>query len=422
MLHESAAFSVVLSHSCPPRRATRSVVLSHKISTPPACWPGESKFSSGQLSTQSSAKNTVKSRNARCWCASCSRGKKEERQAAKKKNRLEVRGPLVLYSTPEPAAFAPSKTALVPFLSPFRLLLCFVPIESKAKQKWFSRVELREQPSDGKRLSRSVQRALFSLRIPRSLSCEFPSGEFKTCGALSLPSLEPRRKPHSPSDSISLLTLYMWAPDIYEGSPTPVTAFLSIAPKISISANISRVSIYGSYGATLQQIFFFCSIASMILGALAAMAQTKVKRLLAYSSIGHVGYIRTGFSCGTIEGIQSLLIGIFIYASMTIDAFAIVSALRQTRVKYIADLGALAKTNPISAITFSITMFSYAGIPPLAGFCSKFYLFFAALGCGAYFLAPVGVVTSVIGRWAAGRLPRVSQFGGPKAVLRAPDT
>nr|QFR99995.1 NADH dehydrogenase subunit 2 [Helianthus annuus]QFS00028.1 NADH dehydrogenase subunit 2 [Helianthus annuus] len=221
---------------------------------------------------------------------------------------------------------------------------------------------------------------------------------------------------------ITAVPFRMWAPDIYEGSPTPVTAFLSIAPKISISANISRLSIYGSYGATLQQIFFFCSIASMILGALAAMAQTKVKRLLAHSSIGHVGYIRTGFSCGTIEGIQSLLIGIFIYASMTIDAFAIVSALRQSRVKYIADLGALAKTNPISAITFSITMFSYAGIPPLAGFCSKFYLFFAALGCGAYFLAPVGIVTSVIGRWAAGRLPRVSQFGGPKAVLRGPDT
>lgn len=199
----------------------------------------------------------------------------------------------------------------------------------------------------------------------------------------------------------------MWAPDIYEGSPTPVTAFLSIAPKISISANMSRLSIVASYGGGLsvQQIFFFCSIASMILGALAAMAQTKVKRPLAHSSIGHVGYIRTGLSCGTIEGIQSLLIGIFIYASMTIDAFAIVPALRQSRVKYIADLGALAKTNPISAMTFSITMFSYAGIPPLAGFCSKFYLFFAALGCGAYFLAPVGVVTSVIGRWAAGRLP-----------------
>ena len=180
MLHESAAFSVVLSHSCPPRRATRSVVLSHKISTPPACWPGESKFSSGQLSTQSSAKNTVESRNARCWCASCPRGKKSDKvqfrfdclqhgsglpkkslgtmkkkdisvtktiggcigeiqrwTAAQKKNRLEVRGPLVPYPTLEPAAFAPSKTALVPFLSPFRLLLCFVPIESKAKLKWF---------------------------------------------------------------------------------------------------------------------------------------------------------------------------------------------------------------------------------------------------------------------------------------------
>ncbi|CAI0387851.1 unnamed protein product [Linum tenue] len=216
---------------------------------------------------------------------------------------------------------------------------------------------------------------------------------------------------------ITAVPFHMWAPDIYEGSPTPVTAFLSIAPKISISANISRVSIYGSYGATLQKIFFFCSIASMILGALAAMAQTKVKRLLAHSSIGHVGYIRTGFSCGTIEGIQSLLIGIFIYALMTIDAFAIVLALRQTRVKYIADLGALAKTNPISAITFSITMFSYAGIPPLAGFCSKFYLFFAALGCGAYFLAPVGVVTSVIGRFYYIRLAKRMFFDTPRTWI-----
>ncbi|XP_047330032.1 NADH-ubiquinone oxidoreductase chain 2 isoform X1 [Impatiens glandulifera] len=216
---------------------------------------------------------------------------------------------------------------------------------------------------------------------------------------------------------ITAVPFHMWAPDIYEGSPTPVTAFLSIAPKISISANISRLSIYGSYGATLQQIFFFCSIASMILGALAAMAQTKVKRLLAHSSIGHVGYIRTGFSCGTIEGIQSLLIGLFIYASMTIDAFAIVSALRQTRVKYIADLGALAKTNPILAITFSITMFSYAGIPPLAGFCSKFYLFFAALGCGAYFLAPVGVVTSVIGRFYYIRLAKRMFFDTPRTWI-----
>jgi NADH-ubiquinone oxidoreductase chain 2 len=216
---------------------------------------------------------------------------------------------------------------------------------------------------------------------------------------------------------ITAVPFHMWAPDIYEGSPTPVTAFLSIAPKISIFANMLRVFIVASYGGTLQQIFFFCSIASMILGALAAMAQTKVKRLLAYSSIGHVGYICIGFSCGTIEGIQSLLIGIFIYALMTIDAFAIVLALRQTRVKYIADLGALAKTNPILAMTFSITMFSYAGIPPLAGFCSKFYLFFAALGCGAYFLALVGVVTSVIGCFYYIRLVKRMFFDRPRTWI-----
>ncbi|KAK7230768.1 hypothetical protein RIF29_47151 [Crotalaria pallida] len=376
MLNESAAFSVVLSHCCPPRRATRSVVLSHKISTPPACWPGESKFSSGQLSTQSCAKNKVESRNARCWCASCPRGKKSDK--------IEVAFLSSPYQTKEVTL---KKLALLKY------------------QRALPALSISARESAGNNRKEGVHVAA-------------ASAPFLVNGAAG----SPRRKPPSPSDSISLLTLYMWAPDIYEGSPTPVTAFLSIAPKISIFANISRVSIYGSYGATLQQIFCFCSIASMILGALAAMAQTKVKRPLAHSSIGHVGYIRTGFSCGTIEGIQSLLIGILIYALMTIDAFAIVLALRQTRVKYIADLGALAKTNPISAITFSITMFSYVGIPPLAGFCSKFYLFFAALGCGAYFLAPVGVVTSVIGCWAAGRLPRVSKFGGPKAVLRAPDT
>nr|UPI49009.1 NADH dehydrogenase subunit 2 [Balanophora laxiflora] len=214
---------------------------------------------------------------------------------------------------------------------------------------------------------------------------------------------------------ITAVPFHMWAPDIYEGSPAPVTAFLSIAPKISLSANIARVFIYGSsFGATLQQIFFFCSMASMILGSLAALAQTKVKRPLAHSSIGHVGYIRTGLSCGTIEGIQSLLIGIFIYALMTIEAFSIVIALRQPIVKYIADFGALAKVNPIWAITFSLTLFSYAGIPPLAGFCSKFYLFFAALGCGAYSLALVGVVTSVIGCFYYIRLAKRMFFDTPR--------
>nr|YP_009658861.1 NADH dehydrogenase subunit 2 [Dumortiera hirsuta]QCP68503.1 NADH dehydrogenase subunit 2 [Dumortiera hirsuta]QIA59636.1 NADH dehydrogenase subunit 2 [Dumortiera hirsuta] len=216
---------------------------------------------------------------------------------------------------------------------------------------------------------------------------------------------------------ITAVPFHMWAPDVYEGSPTIVTAFFSIAPKISILANMLRVFLYSFYDPTWQQLFFFCSIASMILGALAAMAQNKVKRLLAYSSIGHVGYLLIGFSCGTIEGIQSLLIGIFIYVLMTVNAFAIVLALRQNRFKYIADLGALAKTNPILAITLSITMFSYAGIPPLAGFCSKFYLFFAALGCGAYLLALIGIVTSVISCFYYIRFVKIMYFDTPKTWI-----
>nr|YP_010881071.1 NADH dehydrogenase subunit 2 [Moerckia flotoviana]QDE10615.1 NADH dehydrogenase subunit 2 [Pallavicinia lyellii]WIA66573.1 NADH dehydrogenase subunit 2 [Moerckia flotoviana] len=216
---------------------------------------------------------------------------------------------------------------------------------------------------------------------------------------------------------ITAVPFHMWAPDVYEGSPTIVTASFSIAPKISILANMLRVFIYSFYDPTWQQLFFFCSIASMILGALAATAQNKVKRLLAYSSIGHVGYLLIGFSCGTIEGIQSLLIGTFIYVLMTVNASAIVLALRQNRFKYIADLGALARTNPILAITLSITMFSYAGIPPLAGFRSKFYLFFAALGCGAYLLALIGVVTSVISCFYYIRFVKIMYSDTPKTWI-----
>ncbi len=113
------------------------------------------------------------------------------------------------------------------------------------------------------------------------------------------------------------------------------------------------------------------------------------------SKYGHVGYLFIGFACGTIEGIQSLLIGVFIYVLTAINVFAIVLALHENRFKYIADLGALAKTNPILIITLSITMFSYPWIPLLAGFCSKFYLFFVVLGCGAYLLALIGVVIIV---------------------------
>ena len=216
---------------------------------------------------------------------------------------------------------------------------------------------------------------------------------------------------------ITAVPFHMWAPDVYEGSPTYVTAFFSIAPKIAILANMLRVFIYSFYDPTWQQLFVFCSIASMILGAFAALSQHKIKRLLAYSSIGHIGYILIGFSCGSIEGIQALLIGLFIYVLMTINIFAIVLALRQNRFKYISDLGALAKTNPILAITLSITMFSYAGIPPLAGFCSKFYLFFAALSSGAYLLALIGILTSVVSCFYYIRLVKIMYFDTPKTWI-----
>lgn len=216
---------------------------------------------------------------------------------------------------------------------------------------------------------------------------------------------------------MTAVPFHMWAPDVYEGSPTYVTAFFSIAPKIAILANMLRVFIYSVYDPTWQQLFVFSSIASMMLGALAGLAQNKVKRLLAYSSIGHVGYLFIGLSCGTIEGIQALLIGIFIYVLMTINVFAIVLSLRQKRVQYISDFSALANTNPIIALTLSITMFSYAGIPPLAGFCSKFYLFFAALGCGAYLLALIGVITSVISCFYYIRFVKVMYFDTPSTWI-----
>nr|QQO99827.1 NADH dehydrogenase subunit 2 [Selaginella nipponica] len=209
---------------------------------------------------------------------------------------------------------------------------------------------------------------------------------------------------------ITAVPFHMWAPDVYEGSPTLVTAFFSIAPKIAIFANLVRVLIYCFHDHDWQPLMFFASIGSLILGAVAAMAQQKVKRFLAYSSIGHVGYLCIGLSCGTMEGIQSLLIGLLIYLFMTVNVFGLLCAVRPARFQFLGDLGAFGKLHPLFAITFSLTMFSYAGIPPLAGFCSKFYLFFAALRCGADALAGLGLVTSVISCFYYLRLVKLMYF------------
>ena len=238
---------------------------------------------------------------------------------------------------------------------------------------------------------------------------------------------------------------HMWAPDVYEGSPTPITAFFSISPKIAIFAVFLRLFLSSFYDFMLpwQKIIIFCSIASMIVGALAAMAQYKIKRLLAYSSIGHIGYLLLGLCCATVEGVEALFIYLIVYVIMTINLFAIILSLRtQSPVhyfgmsangqeqkerevgtagtyhfKYISDLGMLAKTNPVLALTFTCTLFSMAGIPPLAGFCSKFYIFFAALSSSLYLLAFIGVLTSVVSCFYYIRLIKIMYFEKPTRFI-----
>lgn len=228
---------------------------------------------------------------------------------------------------------------------------------------------------------------------------------------------------------LTAVPFHMWAPDVYEGAPTSVTAFFSIVPKISVLAVFIRLFYEGFYDFMLpwQSIAIFCSIASMVLGALAALSQNKIKRLLAFSSIGHVGYLLVGFCCGTVEGIQALLIYLVVYIAMTINLFAIILCpLRREslegisegqtqiqRIKYTTDLAMLAKTNPILAFTLTITMFSIAGIPPLAGFYSKAFLMFAAMSSSQYLLALIAVITSVVSCFYYIRIVKIMYFETP---------
>ena len=220
---------------------------------------------------------------------------------------------------------------------------------------------------------------------------------------------------------------HMWAPDVYEGSPTPLTAFFSIVPKIALFGVFLRLFFWSFYDFMLpwQKILLFCSLASMIVGALAALGQHKMKRLLAYSSVGHVGYLLLGICCATPEGFEAFLIYLLIYILMTINLFAIILSCQESHhdfheiktgtyhLKYISDLAMLGKMNPLLAFTLTCTMFSMAGIPPLAGFCSKFYLFFAALSSSLYVLAFFGVFTSVVSCFYYIRMIKIMYFEKP---------
>src|SRR6202171_208064 len=196
---------------------------------------------------------------------------------------------------------------------------------------------------------------------------------------------------------VSAVPFHMWTPDVYEGAPTPVTAFFAAAPKVAAIALFIRVAIDAFPGIVpqWQQIIVFIAIASMVLGAFAAIGQRNIKRLMAYSSIGHVGYALVGLAAGTQTGIQGVLIYMAIYVAMTLGTFACILAMRRAggMVEEIDELAGLARTQPMVAFFLAALLFSLAGIPPLAGFFAKFYVFLAAVDAKLYALAVIGGVS-----------------------------
>ena len=216
---------------------------------------------------------------------------------------------------------------------------------------------------------------------------------------------------------ISAVPFHMWTPDVYEGAPTPVTAFFAAAPKVAGIAMFVRATIVAFPGIThqWQQIVVFVAIASMLLGSFAAIGQRNIKRLLAYSSIGHMGFALVGLAAGTAEGVQGVLIYMTIYVAMTLGAFAVVLSMRRDGklVENIGDLVGLARTHPGVAFFLAALMFSLAGIPPLAGFFAKFYVFLAAIKAGLYMLAVVGVIASVIGAYYYLAIVKLMYFDDP---------
>jgi NADH-quinone oxidoreductase subunit N len=202
---------------------------------------------------------------------------------------------------------------------------------------------------------------------------------------------------------VSAVPFHMWTPDVYEGAPTPVTAFFAAAPKVAGMAMFVRAAVAAFPGITSewQQIIVFVSIASMLLGAFAAIGQRNIKRLMAYSSIGHMGYALIGLAAGTPEGVQGVLLYMAIYITMTLGAFAVILAMRRSNgmVESIDQLAGLARSHPTMAFMLAMLLFSMAGVPPLAGFFAKFYVFLAAIKAGLYVLAVIGVLASVVGAY-----------------------
>ena len=216
---------------------------------------------------------------------------------------------------------------------------------------------------------------------------------------------------------VSAVPFHMWTPDVYEGAPTPVTAFFAAAPKVAGMAMFVRTAVTAFPGITSewQQIVVFVSIASMALGSFAAIGQRNFKRLMAYSSIGHMGFALIGLAAGTSEGVQGVLVYIAIYVTMTLGVFAVILSMRRATgmVEAIDQLAGLARTQPTMAFFLAMLLFSMAGVPPLAGFFAKFYVFLAAIKAGLYLLAVLGVVTSVVGAYYYLAIVKLMYFDEP---------
>lgn len=222
---------------------------------------------------------------------------------------------------------------------------------------------------------------------------------------------------------VSAAPFHMWTPDVYEGAPTPVTALFAMAPKVAGLVILTRVLIgpFGDMQAYWQQILIGVSVVTMAVGAFGAIMQTNIKRLLAYSSIGHVGYALIGIAAGSAAGASGVLIYLAIYLAMSAGAFCCVLMMRRKGeyIESISDLSGLSQTRPMLAMWLAIFMFSMAGIPPLAGFFGKMYIFLAAVEAGLYWLAVAGVLASVVAAFYYLKVVKVMYFDEARPAFDA---
>jgi len=225
---------------------------------------------------------------------------------------------------------------------------------------------------------------------------------------------------------VSAVPFHMWTPDVYEGAPTPVSAFFAVAPKLAALALFIRfmISPFGPLIDEWRQVIVFLSIASMVLGAVAAIAQENIKRLMAYSSIGHVGYALIGLATGTSEGIRGVLVYLTIYLFMTVGTWAVILCMRRRgrMLEGISDLAGLSQSQPGLALALAIFMFALSGVPPTAGFFAKLYVFLAAINAQLAWLAVIGVVTSVVSAFYYLRVVKVMYFDEPVGSFDRPIT